>query len=207
VFWFSRFLQQRRERRRAIDRQAGDLLTFLGDMAYGEARSRARACRRKDDTTAPASGPRSRSRSPGARIARSGSRSPIDTRVIATSAALPALGRAADRRLHDRDRPGSGPHGNRRARRDRTAQPRSGRSQRRRACPLGLGGGHGRRRAAGCRGSSVEARAAAHEGVRQGVYPPALQTAAQALERYQAALVDAARRGRSSSGRRPRIAP
>ena len=44
-----RFLVDWRSRRAAIARAAGELMTFLGDMAYDEARTRARACRRRDD--------------------------------------------------------------------------------------------------------------------------------------------------------------
>ena len=43
------FLAARRERRARIDKDASDLLTFLGDMAYPEARNRARECRAKRD--------------------------------------------------------------------------------------------------------------------------------------------------------------
>lgn len=44
-----RFLVEWRLRREAIARAAAELITFLGDMAYDEARSRARACRHRDD--------------------------------------------------------------------------------------------------------------------------------------------------------------
>lgn len=44
-----RFLLEWRSRREAIARGAAELMTFLGDMAYDEARTRARACRRRDD--------------------------------------------------------------------------------------------------------------------------------------------------------------
>ena len=47
--WICRLLQSRRERRERIERDAGALLTFLGDMAYPEARNRARACRGMGD--------------------------------------------------------------------------------------------------------------------------------------------------------------
>lgn len=47
--WLSRFLHVRRERREAVQREAGSLITFLDDMAYPEARNRARACRAKGD--------------------------------------------------------------------------------------------------------------------------------------------------------------
>ena len=43
------FLGVRRERRARLDRDASDLLTFLGDLAYSEARERARSCRGKSD--------------------------------------------------------------------------------------------------------------------------------------------------------------
>jgi hypothetical protein len=45
-----RFVAARRERQARIDRDATDLLTFLGDMAYGEARTRARTARANRDT-------------------------------------------------------------------------------------------------------------------------------------------------------------
>lgn len=44
-----RFLLEWRSRREAIARGASELMTFLGDMAYDEARGRARACRHRDD--------------------------------------------------------------------------------------------------------------------------------------------------------------
>jgi hypothetical protein len=44
-----RFLVARRERQARIDRDATDLLAFLGDMAYGEARTRARTARTNRD--------------------------------------------------------------------------------------------------------------------------------------------------------------
>lgn len=44
-----RFLANRRERRARVKQDAADLLTFLGDHAYYEARSRARTCRGKRD--------------------------------------------------------------------------------------------------------------------------------------------------------------
>lgn len=43
------FLDRRRERRVRLDRDASDLVTFLGDLAYSEARERARSCRVKGD--------------------------------------------------------------------------------------------------------------------------------------------------------------
>ena len=39
------FLVRWRERRARVEREAATLLLFLGDMAYDEARGRARACR------------------------------------------------------------------------------------------------------------------------------------------------------------------
>ena len=44
-----RFLVEWRSRREAIARGAAELMTFLGDMAYDEARTRARTCRHRDD--------------------------------------------------------------------------------------------------------------------------------------------------------------
>ena len=44
-----RFLLEWRPRREAIVRAAAELMTFLGDMAYDEARGRARTCRIRDD--------------------------------------------------------------------------------------------------------------------------------------------------------------
>lgn len=44
-----RFLGECRSRREAIARGAKELMTFLGEMAYDEARTRARACRHRDD--------------------------------------------------------------------------------------------------------------------------------------------------------------
>ncbi len=44
-----RFLKARREHRERIARDAGNLLTFLGEGAYDEARGRARSCRERRD--------------------------------------------------------------------------------------------------------------------------------------------------------------
>jgi hypothetical protein len=49
MLWISRLLDQRRERRTSVIREAEQLLLFLGDMAYDEARNRARSCRRRED--------------------------------------------------------------------------------------------------------------------------------------------------------------
>ncbi len=46
-----RWLQRRREARARVERDATDLLTFLGHFGYPEGRSRARACRKKGDRT------------------------------------------------------------------------------------------------------------------------------------------------------------
>lgn len=43
------FLVRWRERRARVEREAATLLLFLGDMAYDEARGRARACRARKD--------------------------------------------------------------------------------------------------------------------------------------------------------------
>jgi hypothetical protein len=47
--WLTSHLQSRRERREAIAREAEQLILFLDDMAYDEARTRARSCRTKQD--------------------------------------------------------------------------------------------------------------------------------------------------------------
>ena len=44
-----RVLSRRRSAREAVEREAAQLTMFLGDMAYDEARSRARACRNAGD--------------------------------------------------------------------------------------------------------------------------------------------------------------
>ena len=44
-----RFLAYQRERRARVEQDTADLLTFLGDHAYYEARTRARTCRGKRD--------------------------------------------------------------------------------------------------------------------------------------------------------------
>jgi len=49
MLWISRLLEERRERRRTVMREAASLLLFLGDMAYDEARNRARSSRRRED--------------------------------------------------------------------------------------------------------------------------------------------------------------
>ena len=46
-----RFLQARREARDRVQRDAKDLLTFMGEPAYFEARERARSARKKADRT------------------------------------------------------------------------------------------------------------------------------------------------------------
>lgn len=47
--FFRQWLQHRREVRARVQRDADDLLTFLGDAGYPEARDRARGCRAKHD--------------------------------------------------------------------------------------------------------------------------------------------------------------
>jgi hypothetical protein len=47
--WLKDVLARHRQRRRAIEREAEQLLTLVGEMAYEEARNRARASRRRDD--------------------------------------------------------------------------------------------------------------------------------------------------------------
>lgn len=44
-----RFIRRWRSRKAAVEHEAVRLMTFLGDMAYWEARTRARACRTKGD--------------------------------------------------------------------------------------------------------------------------------------------------------------
>ncbi|CAA9360675.1 MAG: hypothetical protein AVDCRST_MAG90-2996 [uncultured Microvirga sp.] len=182
MLWFSRFLQQRRERRRAVDREAGQLLTFLGDMAYDEARSRARACRGKDD--------------------RDGAGFWSKVAVEIANRTDREIGvKVVDRLDRDRDEPRVPRPTAERQIADYAVE--IGRSLARMAK-----GEHGAtelhnlgaavRNATGLVPSDwevdtaadallvaaarlFEERAAAHECLRQGVYPPALQTAAQAL--------------------------
>jgi len=47
--FFHAWLQRRREAHTRVQRDATDLLTFLGDLGYPEARDRARRCREKKD--------------------------------------------------------------------------------------------------------------------------------------------------------------
>jgi hypothetical protein len=47
--WVGRYRRSRRERRDAVAREAEQLVLFLCDMAYDEARTRARSCRSKQD--------------------------------------------------------------------------------------------------------------------------------------------------------------
>lgn len=199
MLWFSRFLEKRRERRRAIEREAGHLLTFLGDMAYGEARSRARACRGKHDRdvdrfwskvaveiarrTGREIGVKVTDRYEADRHERWSKRPSVEPQIanytveIGRGLARIAKGEHEATELHNigaavRNAAGLVPS-------DWEVDTAADALLASAACLF-------------------EDRAAAHECVRHGIYPPALQTAGQALERYRAALVGAVRPGRSS---------
>lgn len=47
--WLRKLVDNRRSRRARIERETTLLITFLGEMAYNEARYRARACRTRAD--------------------------------------------------------------------------------------------------------------------------------------------------------------